>query len=641
MLLKDKFKHCLHKLRSKENNQVVFNYISESPIAGNDDNPLSFGHTHIVNTLKEMVSNCPESFTIGLYGDWGSGKSTIAYTLRDNLKKESVPLVIFDVWKHEGDALRRTFLREVHHFFKTDELWNKKYHGKDNLLDELTKTKKSSVRQPINFFKTIKFSLIFVATVSLLPVVAWLILDKILGIFDFKKNDLVASIIAFISLFPISFLLKFVLQFIEKIKGEKVEFFEDKIQDPIEFETLFKKMLLNLDKDIKKVVFVFDNLDRVSGEKAIQIMATIKTFLDPIDRNVKEKEIVFLIPCDETSIKRHLKQSLNYSKNFKGDEYHQHASEYLRKFFNTILWIPDFYVNELEKLASEKLEETKIEDFKNARLAALIVLVFDKNPRQIIQFINILISNYLLIKQKPIAGFSLKNDIPQLAKYLLLIQKFPDIMEAYKNTLTQNLDGLPTFLNEETNGVRRFTLKRVTDFQNFLSLTEHVRIESLDLFFKFRRSDFEAKFENSIRLIKLIETNKINDLLTSEDMDEETKKEDLKYLSDLNLEKKSYEFSQVVNEKLRNTNNPILITKFINGVFILTNLKSITLEEDSYRLIYSKLEQSREHISEIEPKLLNSECFSKISSKYYEQKIKDLVTKQQVKDFITSHPTKD
>lgn len=41
---------------------------------------------------------------------WGSGKSTITENLRNSLVNKDVPVIIFDVWKHEGDALRRTWI---------------------------------------------------------------------------------------------------------------------------------------------------------------------------------------------------------------------------------------------------------------------------------------------------------------------------------------------------------------------------------------------------------------------------------------------------------------------------------------------------------------------------------------------------
>jgi len=642
MELKERFKKCLNRMsKTKNTKQIDFQFISEKP----KDGDLLFGHKEIVIALNKVINKSPESFTIGLYGDWGSGKSSIAETLQSNLLKQNIPLMIFDVWKHEGDALRRTFIREAHNFFRNHKKWKSKYKGTDELLDDLSKLVKGTTRKPLNFIQLMKGVLLLPLSFLILALLTWIFTDKILNLDYFQKTDIAGALTTFLALFPVAFLFKFAIKFIENIKGDKVEYFQEKIQDPIEFENKFKELIKSLNKDIQKVVFVFDNLDRVSGKKAVQIMSTIKTFLDPIDKSIEDKNIVFLIPCDETAIKRHLRKTLNYSKDFKGEDYHRYASEYLRKFFNTIIWIPELYINELEEFAVEKLEDTKIEDFKNDELSALIVLIFDKNPRQIIQFINILISNYLLIKERPIEGFSLKEDIAKLAKYLLLIQKFPDIMDIYKHTLSYDIESLPPELNEEIEGEKRFSQKRVSEFYSFLKLTEHVKIESLDLFFKLRRSDFENKLENSVRLIKLIETNRVSDIIKLDEssINEETDKlltNDFEFIKKFNLENKQHELSEIIIEKMRKMSNPILLAKFIDGLLHLLKHKEMELLPKAYRMIYNKLKQHENNISDINPKLLIEECYNKIGNKIEKEKLRKVISKKHVEDFVNAHNQK-
>lgn len=644
MELKDKFRKCLNRLRNKKNSNLEFQFISENPISEDDKETLSFGHKDIVNTIKDITLNCPESFTIGLYGDWGSGKSTIAFALQQELEKLDVPLVLFDVWKHEGDALRRTFIRQTHNYFKTNKNWRHKYNCKDEILDELTKSKREVIRKSMPILQIIKGAIVLPISYLVLALLVWLVLDVWLGLDYFKKDDIPNSIAVFLGLFPVSFLFKFTLKFIENIKGDKEEYYHDKIQDPIEFENKFKQIIKGLSTEIKKIVFVFDNLDRVSGEKAIQIMSTIKTFLNPIDKTISNKDIVFLIPCDETAIKRHLRRTLSYSKDFKGDEYHNYAGEYLRKFFNTIIWIPDFYTNELEKLANRKLKETKIKEFENDELAALIVLVFDKNPRQIIQFINILISNYLLVLKRSIEGFSLKDDIAKLAKYLLLIQRFPDIMESYKRNMIYKLEEAPPELDEtEVNGYRKFSEKRVSEFRDFLKITEHVKIDSLDFFFKLRTGEFANQLKGSSRILRIIETNRINELTTidktaNNDDLEVSLKNDFDFLLELEIEEKTHEFSQVINEKLRRMNNPVLIAKFVDGILFFTKFKEVRLEHKTYKMIYDKLNQHRAYASTIDPSNLILECHDKMRVEADKKRLKKMIGEIQVQDFIYSFP---
>lgn len=638
MELKERFKKCLNKLKAKQE-KIEFEFLEEKAFAGdNKNNKLQFGHDKIVDTLKDIVLKSPQSFTIGLYGDWGTGKSTIVTSLKKELLNEEIPLILFDVWKHEGDALRRTFLNTVVNDLESK--YSSSYLKKGFKIDDRNVNSKIESEEILKFLwekAFIHFSVISILTAFIIfPfIVFWFVMKKILN-WDITESWDGALLGGVFSVSLLSIFYKYINQFIQVKKITKSQ---DRFKDPHEFETEFKRILKEGFRK-QKLVIAFDNLDRVSGEKAIEIISTIKTFLDPIDEEVKEKDIVFIIPCDERAIKRHLQKTLNYSQDFKGQQYHQYAGEYLRKFFNTIVWIPDFYTNELEDYATKKLKATKINDFENDELAALIVRVFDENPRQIIQFINVLISNYLLIRNRPINGFNLSDDIAQLAKFLLLIQKFPDIMEIYRDTLTYDLKELPNELREPVNNERKFSEKRINEFYDFLNRTEHVNIESLNIFFKLRRSKFETDLGvDSFKLIKLIETARIVDLMSPirsnpEDLNFD---EDLKFLIDLNLEGKENAFSNVVEERLKDSKNPILLANFINSVLHLTSFKKINLNNKVYKMIYIKLTEHGKNLSEIDPKLLIEECYNKMTVKIDKNGLRDVINNRHIDDFINAH----
>ena len=66
-------------------------------------------------TLEKTILNIPEnnSFTIGLFGEWGSGKSSIIKTTKNKLESQSnrnVKFIIYDAWKYANDSFRRMFL---------------------------------------------------------------------------------------------------------------------------------------------------------------------------------------------------------------------------------------------------------------------------------------------------------------------------------------------------------------------------------------------------------------------------------------------------------------------------------------------------------------------------------------------------
>lgn len=218
-------------------------------------------------------------------------------------------------------------------------------------------------------------------------------------------------------------------------------------------------------------------------------------------------------------------------------------------------------------------------------------------------------------------------------------------MDVYKHTLSYDLESSPPELNEEFEGEKRFSEKRVSEFYSFLKLTEHVKIESLDLFFKLRRSDFENKLENSVRLIRLIETNRINQIvkLDESSITEETDKlliNDFDFVKNFNLDNKQHELSEIIIEKMRKMSNPILLAKFIDGLLHLLKHKEIELQPKVYRMIYNKLKQHENNISEISLKLLIEQCYNKISNKTEQEKLRKVISKKHVEDFVKAHNTK-
>ena len=47
-----------------------------------------FGHAEVADVLKEIVCDCPMPFTIGLFGGWGTGKTTISNFLKTGKRKD-------------------------------------------------------------------------------------------------------------------------------------------------------------------------------------------------------------------------------------------------------------------------------------------------------------------------------------------------------------------------------------------------------------------------------------------------------------------------------------------------------------------------------------------------------------------------
>jgi hypothetical protein len=561
-----------------------YKYLNEQPVK----DQLSFGHKEILDTLQSIVSSCETPFTIGLFGTWGSGKSSIAEGLRDRLIHPGIPVVLFDVWKHEGDALRRTFLMEIDRQLKSKPYGESFLKNPRQLLSERltgqtqnTKTKLVTLNpKHLSYFIAIALGVV-IFFIGASYAINCFFLDK------FKAQ--------FNEVFTITTIVGVVVWLISTLKdfspSSEISLTQDKITDPYDFESEFSNIISNLSNS--RIVIIFDNLDRVSGENALETISTIKTFLEPVDKNLKTKQIVFLIPCDVDAIKKHLKKVLRDDVDHDVENY---ADEFLRKFFNTILWIPEFYSTELEIFATNKLHDTKIPEFRNDHLAWLIIQVFRDNPRQIIQFINILITNYLLMENKSQQGafgelnFH-KNNVPQLAKFLLLVQKFPEIMQKYKQTQTFDLDQDILDAKEQ----KQASFKRFSDFR---MATSDVVIKTLEPFFNFKISDQEKALPGISRLFQQIQ--------------DESYENATDYAREIRLDQHVNIFSDVVITYLSPKKNSVVVCVFLNGLFQITRALSITLKQNTYREIIKKLEEaSTINIEKIDPQVLVSEFFEK------------------------------
>lgn len=523
---------------------MEFQFLKETPQT--QDSGLDFGHKEIVSTLQQIVCKEQQNLTIGLFGGWGSGKSSIVESLKRSLKEVKVPLVVFDVWKHEGDALRRTFLTEL--VGKLDSEYGEEYFKKNYKGDQRMRFALSSSKEML----TVKWQklgihlgilLLFgLFLLTMFAVINWLLSLIGLGLIDEMSQERIGLMAG--AVLSATLLYKYVDYF---IRAEKSEYKEDRFQDPHEFELEFERIIANLDSKTGKIVVAFDNLDRVSGDNALKIIATIKTFLDYQSKDEKNKKTVFfLIPCDVGSMKDHIAFSSTAAD--KNEAKELYWDEFLRKFFSTSIWIPEFYPTELEKFAVGKLQETKVAEFNNPYLSWLIIKVFHKNPRQIIQFINILLSNFLLLKQFCESGAFhdpnfYKVNVPQLAKFLLIKQRHSGCLEEYALHCVYDL-------------LDPWMLEVIKDekFKVLLKQTGDIDIPSLEPYFKYRVSKMEQENQAIVHFINSVTTG-------GDNVDELVEKIDFQTCSEA--------FASIVRSQLRSINNILIKSALVDQVLEL------------------------------------------------------------------------
>ena len=271
--------------------------------------------------------------TIGVFGDWGSGKSSILKIIEKELVKDSEDgfndgtlVLYFNGWVFEGydDAKAALLESIIEKFAKHKTLGNK-------VKDETTK-----------LFKSVK----------------WM---RLLGL-SFKKVVVPAAsayLTGGVSLIP--YLLNEFSQLkptdiSEKLQGAGAEGFlsgilkkneEDEMTLVRDFREDFKKML---DKsEVEKLVVIIDDLDRCTPDRLIENLEAIKLFLN-VDKTA------FIIGADPRIVRHaiELRYKTDGIENSSDSESRNEriVSDYLEKLIQIPYYLPKLTDNEVETYLS-------------------------------------------------------------------------------------------------------------------------------------------------------------------------------------------------------------------------------------------------------------------------------------------------
>ena len=328
------------------------------------------------NNLVDLIKSAPQGqvFNIGLFGSWGSGKSSIIATAKKQLissKNLKVKFITYDAWKYANDSFRRMFLFEVQKElgFKRTPLMEKFYQNSNQDVD---------VKNQISPLKVF----LFVAAIVIGVIVV--------GLSDFEIETKI-SIYSLFALFSI--LLGILTGCFNQLK---VAISKPFMFAPEQFEQCFQEMMeealkpniiqrafqfITRNPDCishKKIVIVIDNIDRCNSEQSYNLLTDIKTFLCDERFN-----IVFVIPVDDEALRKHI---LNKSHNNNTDECARDKEEFLRKFFNVTLRIKPHQPTEMYEFA-QKLN-TKYSLGFNSATINIASKEYAKNPRRVIQLFN-------------------------------------------------------------------------------------------------------------------------------------------------------------------------------------------------------------------------------------------------------------
>jgi KAP family P-loop domain len=405
-------------------------YRADVPPPTLTDETDAFGHRDYAAAIASAVSQAEPPFTLGLFGPWGVGKTTILEETERRLPP-TCAFAIFDAWRYERDALRRQFLSEVsRQLMEADKLDG---YDRPAALEELT-TPVSSVR-PAGL--TVRWENALRAAVTAALVALLVFFGLKLG-FTVQKSAIGSAIAAIATLAAL--LITSIGQVFD-IKYETIT--RPRLEDPERFTEKFEDLLGHLKTE--RLVVAIDNLDRCTPERVEEVFDTLNTYLEPAGaaqraqglskllrrkrEEGKKKEAVFIVAADDDALRRHLESRERRASAGHLADVGNYTAEYLRKIFKASIPIKPLLDADMRAYVETELARFfAVHPLESAeqrtRLVELVAAALKRNPRRVRQFVNNLELRLELLKaretgSKAIAA-ALSEDVLTVAKLTLL-----------------------------------------------------------------------------------------------------------------------------------------------------------------------------------------------------------------------------
>jgi hypothetical protein len=243
--------------------------------------------------------------TVGLFGDWGGGKSSILKILQRNLDQDKdFAVIYFNSWVFEGYedakcAILTTLLNDL-----------QDHRDLKNVIGDQTK----ALLKRVNWMKLLKFGAsagMAYLTANPLPL---LMAGGSLPVDQTAKQDEGATDAPKTPSLNLADLLKTVPESVENIRSFRVD-----------FQKLIDKTKL------KAVVILIDDLDRCSPERVIQNLEAIKLFLN-VDRTA------FVVAMDRRIMENAIR--IRYSELFTGEKGASAGDSLVTDYLEKLIQVP-------------------------------------------------------------------------------------------------------------------------------------------------------------------------------------------------------------------------------------------------------------------------------------------------------------
>lgn len=382
-------------------------------------------HQRIADKLYEIISANPkEGLTIGLEGEWGSGKSTVVKLLQEKLKtnKSDKTFVFYiDAWEHEGDHLRRVFLETL--IARLQE-WSQtcKYFRKLKVINEKVTAKRSRrfVTHRTNlscFGKWLAFSAVFVPIGN---VMVSQLLNKvtICRTAPFHKTFCLglAMLLAPLWVYGLELIRCLIRGVVSLFKREPFSFngwsiFDGKARidrvnetslsderSSVEFARYFDEIMEVVQCEIESIVIIVDNLDRIDQKDAARIWSTLQTFVqnkNPVGAKEHNLRKWIIVPYAQEGLSKIWAEDDVKEAGLNGKQGINRPVSFMDKSFQLRLHVPKMVISSWKDFARKciveaapSLDGVDVEKMLNVLSWTRDNLTDAPSPRQIKIYIN-------------------------------------------------------------------------------------------------------------------------------------------------------------------------------------------------------------------------------------------------------------
>lgn len=340
----------------------------------------------IADSVVRLISEDEtENRLIGLDGAWGSGKSNLIKIIESKLARTHC-VYCHDAWGHQEDLHRRAFLEELTAKLCSDGILDSE-EWKQKLKDLLARKRETRTKT----VPRISHGVLATVLVTILTPIAGTIADGIQNLwwrFVVSVLPLLGGILWWLAASLRAGRLLGPNEIYRIYKDKEVEnethvTISESEPSVRQFRDWMRDLSSSLTK--KKLVVVFDNMDRLPPEKVRELWGSIHTFFA---EDVFES-IWVIVPFDRTHI----------CAAFEGDR--EISDQFLSKSFSVIYRVPPPVLTDWQHFFEVKFAEAfgELQDGEAQACRRVFDLLQDFiTPRSIIAFINELVSLCLVVE---------------------------------------------------------------------------------------------------------------------------------------------------------------------------------------------------------------------------------------------------